>query len=255
MIHLISNKYFLITTAVFILATTAVIWLLFPSAINAYRGNKSESAALTEKLKISRAEGVVNEELVSNKDLIETLYASASTALPKTPSTDLLLLQLDGLSKSFGLNATITVPFSQASTSSQVTTLASPKNDTEVKPGSGSVGGNQPIITNSPDGTSTDFSLSGEWDYPTVLNLLARLITFIRWNNITNIDITKTAEKSSATISGRVFWEATDSPQFSGSVKELLDKSRKLFDSYQSYTTAPDITKEGSFGKSNPFLP
>ena len=250
--HLLSSKYFLVISGLFVVLTVAIIWFFFPPVIKTFNDNRAESSALAEKIKASQAEAATVKDLVAAKTTIAELYDNASAAVPSSPSADLLLLQFDGLTKSLGLDATITVPFSESSLASQVAPSA-PKDENDIKPGSGSTGGTQPIITSSGGGTGTDFSLSGEWDYPTVLSLLTKLKTFIRWNTVTSIDLTKTADKTTATISGKVFWTPASNLQFSGSAKDLLSQAKTLFNPYVSYAVVPDVTKEGNFGKSNPF--
>lgn len=252
---LISSKFFLVISGLFLLLAISIIWLFFPPAIKSFNENRAQGELLTDQIKISQAEAATVKDLVAAKSTIEDLYDKASLALPGSPSADLLLLQFDGLTKSLGLNATITVPFSEGSLAAQVATPATPADENDIKPGSGSTGGTQPIVTSSGSGTGTDFSLSGEWDYPTVLSLLTKLKTFIRWNAVTSIDLTRTADKSTATISGKVFWTPTSNQQFTGSVKDLLSQAKVLFDAYVTYAEVPDVTKEGDFGKSNPFLP
>ncbi|MEK7170973.1 MAG: hypothetical protein AAB774_01545 [Patescibacteria group bacterium] len=251
--NLLTSKYFLIITALFLILAAMIIWFFFPPVLKTSSENRTEFAALAEKIKVSQAEATTVKDLIAAKTTIADLYDRASLALPNSPSADLLLLQFDGLTKSLGLDATITVPFSEGSLASQVAAPTAPANDSDIKPGSGSTGGTQPIVTSSGTGTGTDFSLSGDWDYPTVLNLLTRLKTFIRWNSVTSIDLARTADKSTATISGKVFWIPASNLQFTGSAQELLSQAKTLLDSYQTYATTPDITKEGNFGKSNPF--
>jgi len=253
--HLLNSKYFIVITGLFLVVTIAIIWFFFPPVLKTFNENKAQSNALTEQIKSSQAEASTVKDLVAAKTTIADLYDTATTALPSSPSADLLLLQFDGLTKSLGLNATITVPFSEGALAAQVATPEAPKDENDIRPGSGSAGGTQPIISSSGTGTGTDFSLSGEWDYPTVLSLLTKLKTFIRWNTVTSIDLTKTADKSTATISGKVFWTPSSKLEFSGSVKDLLNQAKTLFAGYQTYAEAPDVTKEGNFGKSNPFLP
>lgn len=259
MIKLLSSKYFLIISLIFVATTIAVTWLLFPGAITTFKSNKTESSALTEKLQISRAEGVKIAELIVAKDSVESLFQTATMALPTSPSPDLLLLQLDGLTKSLGLTATITVPFSAGPQTSQVTVLAPSTKDNNILTPPSTIGGSQPntepTTNNSPSSANITFTLAGDWDYPTALKLLAKLKTFIRWNTITSVDLAKTADKSTSTISGRVYWAPTNNASFSGSIKDFLNQAETLFSSYQSYTTAPDINQEGDFGKTNPFLP
>ena len=250
---LFSSKYFLITTALFLVITVVVIWFFFPPLLGAFNENRAKNTELAQKLAASQADQTTMNELTAAKVSLADLSAKATLALPSSPSADLLLLQLDGLTKSLGLEATITVPFSQATPVSQV---AAPVSEGEVKPGSGSTGGTQPIVTSPSASSKTDFSLSGNWDFPTVLNLLTKLKTFSRWNNITSVDLVKSADKSTATISGKVFWTPPETNlQFSGSVKELLSQGKTLFGDNQSYAEPPDITREGNFGKSNPFTP
>ncbi|MEK7202417.1 MAG: hypothetical protein AAB669_02725 [Patescibacteria group bacterium] len=251
--NLLTNKYFLVVTGLFLVITIGVIWLFFPPAIRLFNENKAAKLSLAEQIQTSQTDAAGVKDLVAAKTTIADLYDKASLALPSSPSADLLLLQFDGLTESLGLDATITVPFSEGSLAAQVAAPAAPASDEEIKPGSGSAGGTQPIITSSDTGTKTDWSLGGEWDYPTVLALLTKLKTFGRWNAVTSIDITAAADKSTATISGKVFWTPSSNLQFSGSAKELLTQAKTLFGSYQTYATTPDVTKEGNFGKSNPF--
>lgn len=253
MIGLLSDKSFLAISALWLAITIAVIWFFFPDAIKRYNEVRVSRQTLTEQIEAAKRDAAEMKDLVTEKSTLADLYDKASLALPSSPSADLLLLQFDGLTKSLGLNATITVPFSEGSLVTQVAAPSAPTDEKDIKPGSGSTGSSQPIVTSSAAGTKTDYSLSGEWDYPTVLSLLAKLKTFGRWNAITAVDLTKAADKTTATISGKVYWAPTADSQFSGSVKDLLKQASALFGNYQSYATTPDITKEGNFGKSNPF--
>jgi hypothetical protein len=253
--HLLSSKYFLVISGLFLILTIAIIWFFFPPVIRTFNENKTTASTLADKVSASQAEGATVKDLIAAKSTIADLYDSASAALPSSPSADLLLLQFDGLTKSLGLSATITVPFSEGALASQVATPAAPASEGDIKPGGGSAGGTQPIVTSSSTGAGTEFSLSGDWDYPTVLGLLTKLKTFIRWNSVTSIDLTRASDKYTATISGKVFWTPSSNLQFSGSAKDLLSKAKTLFDGYQTYAEAPDVTKEGNFGKSNPFAP
>ncbi len=250
--HLITTKYFLVVTGLFLLLTTVLIWFFFPPLLNTLNENRSLTAELAGKIASSQAEATTVRELEAASASLNDLYDKASTALPTAPTADLLLLQLDGLTKNLGLTATITVPFSEGAPTTQLTT---PPDANTVKPGSGSMGSVQPLITSSVTGTGTVFSLSGEWDYPSVLKILSKLKTFSRWNAVTSIDLTKTTDKMTATISGKVYWTPSSKSEFSGSVGSLLSQAKALFESSQIYAVAPDVTKEGNFGKSNPFLP
>ncbi len=253
--HILASRYFLIITALFLAVTMTIIWFFFPPVLKTFKDIRVTTNSLTDQIETSQIDGVRAKDLVVEEATLASLYDKASLALPSSPSADLLLLQLDGLTKSLGLDATITVPFSSTSLANQVAAPAAPTNDNDIKPGSGSTGGSQPIINPSGTGTNTDWSLTGDWDYPTTLNLLTKLKTFSRWNAVTSIDLTSTAEKSTTTISGKVYWTPTANLQLTGSAQDLLDKAKTLFDSYQSYATVPDVTKEGNFGKTNPFLP
>lgn len=253
--HLLTSKYFLIVTALFLAVSVTAIWFFYPSVLKTYNDNRSLSETLARQIKTGQLEGTTVKDLAAAKTTIGSLFDSASSALPDSPAADLLLLQFEGLTKSMGLNATITVPFSSASLASQVAAPTTPTDENEIKPKSGSVGGTQPVVTTTTSSTKADFSLGGEWDYPTVLNLLTKLKTFSRWNAVTSIDLARSGDKSTATVSGKVFWSPTADLQFSGSVKELLTQANTLFGGYQSYAATPDITKEGNFGKSNPFQP
>ena len=206
--NLLTSKYFLIISALFLVAAIAVIWFFFPPVIKSFNDNREQADTLAAQIETSQAEAATVNDLIAAKATIAELHEQASTALPGSPSADLLLLQLDGLTKSLGLEATITVPFSQATLPAQVDSSAAPKNESDI-----------------------------------------------RWNAVTSIDLTRAADKSTATISGKVFWVPSTNLQFSGTAKDLLSQAKTLFDGYQTYAEAPDVTKEGNFGKSNPFAP
>lgn len=247
---MIQSKLFWIATAIFLTVTLLTLWFLYPPALAEFNNTRNQNTKLSEEIATSRQRVASLNELKQNKTTLNDIHQKAVSALPTTPSADLLLLQLDGLAQALGLDLTITVPFNEGAFSSQVSPTPA-IDDGKIKQGSGSAGSSAPIITSS--GAKTEFTLAGKFDFATTLNLLTKLKTFSRWNNVTTIDISGNTTETGVTVSGQVFWTPDSKKEFSGDANTLLQTAQKLFSGYQNYAAVPDFTREGQYGRSDPF--
>lgn len=250
--NILKSKLFLISTVVFLGVTLSVIWFLYPPSLKRFNDTRGQGAKLDSDIASTQKIVTSLNDLASKKGSLDDLYDKASQALPTSPSADLLLLQLDGLTKALGLNVAITVPFGEGALVSQVAPSSS--TDTTVKQGSGSVGSSKPIVT-SASNSNTQFTLAGKFDFTATQTLLTKLKALIRWNNVTGVTITSSGGDMNVTITGEVFWASQSNSTLSGSVSTVLDQGAKLFSGYQSYSTVPNANTEGSFGRANPFAP
>lgn len=248
--NLLKNRVFLIASAVFVATMLLTVWFLFPPTLTDFNETRAALTKLEGDVRAAQGRADSYKDLQTNSLKLNEVHDLAASALPATPSPDLLLLQLDGLAKALGLDITITVPLTDGALAVQVG--SPPPAGGEVKQGSGSAGGSsQPIVTSS--GSNTEFNLSFKGNFATAQTLLAKLKTFIRWNTVTGVEISTSGSETNVTISGQVFWLPTPSTEFTLPANDLLERAAKLFNGYQSYTTTPDISIEGQFGRADPF--
>lgn len=242
---LIKNKYFWISTFLFLAINLAVIWLFYPRLISQYRSNKQALIDIDAQLSQKQQLAATINSLQRNRSELDSYFTTASRALPIVNSPELLLLDLDGLAKHLDLNQVkITVPFTQTASSSATTS------SDDVKPGSAA--NSQPtVVSDGKAKAGTDFTISGEFGLDKTKQLITQLRAFIRWNKISSIDITS-SDKTSATVVAQVFTGARPSQDFSGN-SQLLEKAKTLLGDLQSFSNLPDSQKEGSFGRSDPF--
>jgi len=241
-----NGKLFIISTLLFVVVVTVFIWFFYPPALATRQENIEENQRLTDLISQRTATKQLIDQIGADKTKLTDLYDLAVQAYPASERSDLLLLQLDGLTKAAGVTATITVPFSGAVT---VTPTAPPADETEIKAGQGTSTATTPIVT----GSDSNFSVSGTFSYEQTQNLISRLATFIRWNQLTAISISSGDAGLTVTLAGKSFWSNHSVKSTTISGPALIESATKLFGEFQSYSTEPDITTEGSFGVKNPF--
>lgn len=250
---LVRNKIFWIMTLVFLGAALSVTWLTYPSLLRQLQANRAQGVTLNQTLDQQKQYAALVKSLSAEEKTVNELYQSAQYALPATTSGEILLLQLDGLLNSIKLgSATITAPFATA-----VPAPAAASTDASgVKPST--QGGNNPtttpVVKSGAQGL-TNFTIVAETDFGTLKVLIEKLRHMARWNKITSVDVTVTGDKMTATIISQIFTKPDATKEFSSTDPQFLTKAKELFSSFVSYTTVPDASKEGNYGRSNPFSP
>lgn len=220
---LFRNIYFWVAAGITLAVIIFAAVFIFPPLIGQVRSNHA-------KIKQLESEVAANEQFLSTikslekqKTTLDTLHEKAILSLPTTPSPEILLLQLDGLLKSMNLTKmTIDVPLSATTDK---------KDAAKAK---------------------TVYSLTGPATFDQAKELIVKLRTLSRWNKLTQVSITKAGEEVKLIISGEAFSKPVDAKAFSGA-PNLLTDAAKFFEAFEAYTTVPDVTTEGSFGKTDPF--
>ncbi len=222
---LLSNKFFWISTVLtFLLLFFAILWL-FPPLIAQMKERRESLTNLDSQIKSNEQFLNSVKGLEKNPSQLDQLYELSMLSLPKTPQPEILMLQLDGMLKSLGLNqATISVPLGTAQ------------------------------VSTDPAAANTVFTVTGEMDYSKAKELIAKLRTLNRWNKASSIDIVRALDKSTATITSVAFSKPNSTKEFSGDVN-FLANAAKILSQFQNYATVPDITNEGVFGRVDPFAP
>lgn len=250
---LVRSKGFWISTVAFLLVSSGLVWFVLLPMMTTYRATAEEIASTAQQLEGKKQFLATVLQLSNDQASLETTFVAATAALPITTDPENLLIQLYALTKSLGLNSTITVPFDKTSTVGTPSTPPAASSD-DVSPGP--VGSSQPVVVSEPSTNSkgAEFSITGELSFSQVNSLIRRLWSFSRWNKISSIDIAYSSEKMSVTVSSQVFSRpAVSESSFAGTDSELLVKARQLFGSLKQYSTVPDIEKEGNFGRTDPF--
>lgn len=245
----ISGKLFIVSTLSFILVVGVFIWFFYPPVLNVRQENVTKEKSLDAKIAEKTLLNQTIKKIESDSVELDRLYDLAEQALPDTEKSDLLLLQLDGLTKSVGITATITVPFTSGAAATTTPPVAAPEDESEIKAGTSGASSAIPIVT----GSDSSFSLSGDFSYAQTKTLLAKLRSFIRWNQLTALDLSVAGDKLTVTVAGKTFWSNNKPAELKTDGKTLIDSAKKLFDSYESYSTEPNIETEGVFGRANPF--
>jgi len=223
--HLTHNLYFWLASLV-VLGIALILGIFVYSPLFAQVNESKRQSAELDKQIASQEQFMTTIQALSREpETLQALNEQASLALPSVPQPEILQLQLEGLLKSVELgNATIDVPLSAA---------------TQTKDSAATV---------------TRFSITGSMSFAQTKTLLIKLRTLNRWNKISGVTISKGENISQVTIQGEAFSRPANQTTFSGG-RDFLTQATKLFSSYDSYTTIPDIKKEGTFGKDNPFGP
>lgn len=240
---LLKNKFFLVTTVLFLLAAVVAIWRIYPPVLSQFKEHRVKAVELDAKLKEAESfnQGII--ALRNQTEQLKMVYNLAERALPTNNQSEVLLLELEGLVKDSGLSGIrITVPFDSAA--------ASVATDTEVvRPGTTS---KKPVVKGSAQ-TSTSFTLAGNISFAQSRALLDKLMNFSRWNKVKSIDISRSEEAYSTTIIADFFTKAAPSVANSSVPANLLSQASQVFQSLSQYSTTPDASREGSYGKPNPF--
>ncbi|HSX42246.1 MAG TPA: hypothetical protein VLE93_02750 [Candidatus Saccharimonadales bacterium] len=216
--NLLKSQRFWIATGSFLVLAGALLYFTFPPLWRTFQSQRSRLSDLNAQISSQTQYIATIKSLTAQPDTVNSLYQKATELLPPALDSDLLALQLDGLLASLNLsNLTVTVPFAATGTVA-------------------------PSVT-----------LTGAASFSQAQTLIAALKTFGRWNKITSIDLAQTGQNSTVTVSTSVFFRAAKAPEFSGSNTKLLTQAATLFKGYQTYATAPNVTQEGDFGRTDPF--
>ncbi len=222
--YLISNKLFWLSTGGTLVLLVVLLVFVYPPQIRQYQSHKDEIVSLDTQISDNEKYLATLKTLEKSPDDIKSLYDKASELLPVKPEPEILILQLSGLLNSLGLAAATTnVPF-----------------------GSGAV--------NEANNT-TAFTITGDMSFDAARNLVEHLKTFSRWNKIVSVEFSQKQDGGLAIILNAETYSKPDpNKEFSG-LSKLLDQAKEAFNANQSYTTIPDVTTEGNYGRSNPFAP
>lgn len=248
---LVKNKFFWIITLLFLLVALALVWLIYPPLMRQLQDNRSQLAALDATLSQEKQYAELVKTLTSQNEQVLSLYQSAKVALPVTTSGEILLLQIDGLLHSINLSsASVTAPFAAAVPAA----APAPADTSGVKPSSQS--GTSPTtstpIVKSNDQAASMVTITADTDFGTLKTLIEKLRHLARWNKITSISVT-VSTKMTVVITTQIFTKADAAKGFAGTDPQFLTKATQLFSSFTSYATTPDATKEGNYGRKDPF--
>lgn len=243
---------FWLITALFLTLNLLVIYFAYPPLLGKLRATKEQSATLQAKL-VDDRQFVANLDALNKNSLEINRYSEmAEMALPSRVGSDILLLQLDGLLQAANLSAlTVTTPFSQGVA---VATLAPAVETPESEVKAGSIGAkkSQPSQASS---ASPSFTINGDMSFTQMKTLLAHLATLARWHQITALDLSASADKTTGSLTASIF----TSPASPGNAEDLdagfLEAARKVFDPLQTYTTIPNSKTEGIYGRTDPLAP
>lgn len=232
---------FWIITFLFVLGVIGLATRVIPPILSTTRANQAEISNLKAELVKAEEFSTTLKNLQQQEAQLDAFYAQARAALPEKPEGEQLLLQLDGLVASLGIpGVTINVPVAVAAAAPVAAT-------TETE------GATDETAQATPAPTSElTISLTGNVDYLKTKSLLAKLHSLIRWNKIVSFDINKSGDTYSTTINATAAYKAAVPKVFSGTA-QLLEQSKTLFSSFQSYATPPNFRAEGAYGRPSPF--
>ncbi len=223
---LFSSLYFWVATAILLGAIIVFSLFFAPPLLGKISSNKSEIQKLTTQIAENEQFLTTLKVLEEESDQLDVLYEKATLSLPKEPQPEILILQLDGLLKSLELDkVTITVPLTGTGTK---------------------------VGAKAPTSQATKFTLSGAMSFEKAQELIVKLRGLSRWNKLTSVDLTRQGVITTVAIAGEAAAKPGAPKPFSGSKTFLADATR-LFDSLKPYTTIPDVTTEGTFGRDDPF--
>lgn len=252
---LVKSKYFWISTVLFLAIGLGMIWFMFPPLVQSMQSYQNESATLDTQIAAATAHQAAVKILNANETRVTSLYQTATLSLPANTDAENLTLQLRGLLDSLGLtSAVITAPFQQTATAVTPTTTT-PSTTGTPTPSTQTSTGPATSVPTTANSAQSSFTVVGDMDFATAERLITRLRTMTRWNKLTSFDINQANGKTTVTITGQVFSRKAPTATFSSTDITFLDKATKLFSALTSYATAPDVTTEGTYGRSNPFAP
>lgn len=215
--------FWIATVCLLALIGGASLWFL-PPLVKQFKENNAKIASLDTQVAENEQFLTTIQAIEKQSETLESLNEKAKLSLPTDPQPEILILQLDGLLKALQLNkTTIEVPLTPT------------------------------VAKNAPAGLAvTKFTLTGKMSFTQAKELITRLRTLSRWNKLTSLDISQADGVTNVTLSGESYSKPGAPKAFTGS-KTFLTNAVKLFDSLTPYTTVPDITTEGNFGKNDPF--
>jgi hypothetical protein len=216
-----SLYFWVATILVLILVLIAAVYV-FPPIVSEVRTNQQTASGLEQQINDHEQFLVTLASLEKEKEKLDELHEKATLSLPSEAQPEILQLQFDGLLQSIGLkDVAISVPL------------------------------------NSGEGEGEEFvqfTLDGVMSFDKTKELIAQLRTLSRWNRITTISLTQGqgGVDTSVSLTGKAFFKGGKPKDFSGQ-SSFLTQAQDLFDNLEAYTTIPDVTTEGTFGKQNPF--
>lgn len=222
---LVRSLYFWIATICLLAVVGGVMIWFLPPLLAQFKEKNAKIASLNTQISENEQFLSTIQGIEKQSTTLDTLNEKAQLSLPKEPTPEILILQLDGLLKALELgNVTIEVPLTPAT-----------------------------AAKNAPAGyTVTRFTLTGKMSFTQAKELVVRLRGLSRWNKLTALDVTQSETSTSVAVSGEAYSKPGQPKAFTGS-QAFLANATKLFDTLTSYATIPDVTTEGNFGKSDPF--
>ena len=253
---IIKSRMFWIATFVFLVVAVGTVGIFYPSQLVTYKENKAKADDLDSQIQTQQGYATLITNLKNNQKDVQTLFEKANLALPAKKEPEILMLELDGLISSLGINATATVPFSGGAATTTTTTATPTPTPAagEVKPGSaGQAATPTPTTTGTVDGTIA-FTIKGTMSYDQLNKLLVALKASTPWNKVTSIDLTSADGGLTATLNVESYYKKAPTI-FTGKDADFLAKAKTLFDQVNTYTTIPNSATEGNYGRGNPFQP
>ena len=240
---MLNNKIFWIATFAFAILLGALLWFGVMPQLATISSDKATLDDINSKIQTEQDYITLVNSINKEKDQLTAISDKAELALPESSKPEIIQLELEGLFKNLNLPLSFSVPYTATAPVATGNVNAS-----DVKPANGA--------TSSASKTTNviSFTISGTINYDQLKTLLNTLKTSTPWNKINELDISYKDNSLSITISANTFWKKA-STTFTGGDPKFLEKAKALFDNIQSYASTPDVTKEGNFGRGNPFEP
>lgn len=233
---LFKNWYFWVISALFVAIISFSSIMLIPPSLAKLQENRDKIELLKIDLATQEKYLASVKAIEGDKTTLVALYDKAYMALPDQPKSDVLMLQFDGLLATLGLpTVSLNVPLTAAAPAAA---------SSEAAAGAAA----------SPPTNVVAVTISGNISYETLIELLKNLRVFSRWNRVSDFDLSKSGDKYSASLTTNAYYKSGAVGEFSGD-SAILTKAAKIFNGLTTHTAAPDITKEGQYGRNNPFNP
>lgn len=217
-----NNRYliFWVSALLLVIIVGLSAWFLYIPYTKLIIEQRAKVAELDKKIDDNERFVAAVSTLKRRETELNHFHQLSRLALPVKPDAEILRLQLSELFRQTSINARAEVPF----------------------------------VSNDSKTGSLTVQITGNLSFTQAQNLITRLRELIRWNRINKITIEAGDQGTRTTIAVDFFWRPEESIAFSGSAN-LLENAAKLFANFKSYATIPDIEREGSFGRDNPFDP